>query len=118
MPQRIVDVSGGRNRPLEQPAGLVGAIQSQRDVTELPQCNGQFPPRTCLLADLIGRNNVGLDLRHDGTQGGLVGLYCARGDMENRIKEQQLGLFADRASGAALRVNQFRLYFASFAWPS
>lgn len=43
-------------------------------------------------------------------------IYCARGDMENRIKEQQLGLFADRTSSATLRANQLRLYFASFAY--
>lgn len=43
-------------------------------------------------------------------------LYCARGDMENRIKEQQLGLFADRTSAATLPANQLRLYFASFAY--
>lgn len=43
-------------------------------------------------------------------------LYCARGDMENRIKEQQLDLFADRTSTHTLRANQIRLYFASFAY--
>jgi hypothetical protein len=43
-------------------------------------------------------------------------LYCARGDMENRIKEQQLCLFADRTSTAYLRSNQIRLYFSSFAY--
>jgi hypothetical protein len=43
-------------------------------------------------------------------------LYCARGDMENRIKEQQLDLFADRTSTGTLRANQLRLYFASFAY--
>ena len=43
-------------------------------------------------------------------------LYCARGDMENRIKEQQLDLFADRTSSATLRANQLRLHFASFAY--
>ena len=42
-------------------------------------------------------------------------LYCARGEMENRIKEQQLGLFADRTSTATMRANQLRLYFSSFA---
>jgi len=42
--------------------------------------------------------------------------YCARGDMENRIKEQQLDLFADRTSTATLQGNQIRLYFASFAY--
>jgi hypothetical protein len=43
-------------------------------------------------------------------------LYCARGDVENRIKEQQLDLFADRTSAATLRANQLRLWFASFAY--
>ena len=42
-------------------------------------------------------------------------LYCARGDMENRIKEQQLWLFADRTSTATMRANQLRLYFSAFA---
>jgi hypothetical protein len=43
-------------------------------------------------------------------------LYCARGEAENRIKEQQLDLFADRTSAATLRANQLRLWFASFAY--
>jgi hypothetical protein len=43
-------------------------------------------------------------------------LYCARGDMENRIKEQQLALFADRTSTATLRANQLRLWFSSMAY--
>jgi hypothetical protein len=42
--------------------------------------------------------------------------YCARGEMENRIKEQQLDLFADRTSTGTMRANQLRLYFASFAY--
>lgn len=42
-------------------------------------------------------------------------LYCARGEMENRIKEQ-LELFADRMSTHELRANQLRLYLASFAY--
>lgn len=43
-------------------------------------------------------------------------LYCARGDMENRINEQQLALFADRTSTHAMRSNQLRLYCSSFAY--
>ncbi len=43
-------------------------------------------------------------------------VYCARGEMENRIKEQQLDLFADRTSAATLRANQLRLWFASMAY--
>ena len=43
-------------------------------------------------------------------------LYCARGDMENRIKECQLDLYADRTSAHTMRANQLRLWFASFAY--
>jgi hypothetical protein len=42
--------------------------------------------------------------------------YCARGEMENRIKEQQLDLFADRTSAETLRANQLRLWFSSVAY--
>ena len=43
-------------------------------------------------------------------------VYCARGEMENRIKEQQLYLFADRTSAATIRANQIRLWFSSLAY--
>jgi hypothetical protein len=43
-------------------------------------------------------------------------IYCARGEMENRIKECQLDLFADRTSARTMRANQLRLFFASFAY--
>jgi Transposase DDE domain group 1 len=43
-------------------------------------------------------------------------LYCARGEMENRIKEAQLELFADRTSTHLFRANQLRLWFSSFAY--
>jgi hypothetical protein len=42
-------------------------------------------------------------------------LYCARGEMENRIKECQLDLYADRTSAHTMRANQLRLWFASMA---
>jgi hypothetical protein len=42
--------------------------------------------------------------------------YCGRGDMENRIKEQQLYLFADRTSTSQMRSNQIRLWFSSVAY--
>ena len=42
--------------------------------------------------------------------------YCGRGEMENRIKEQQLHLFADRTSCATMRANQVRLYCSSIAY--
>ena len=43
-------------------------------------------------------------------------LYCARGEMENRIKEQQLYLFADRTSCRTMRANQLRLWLSSAAY--
>jgi hypothetical protein len=43
-------------------------------------------------------------------------VYCARGEMENRIKECQLDLMADRTSAATIRANQLRLWFSSLAY--
>lgn len=43
-------------------------------------------------------------------------IYCARGDMENRVKECQLDLFAGRTSAATMRANQLRLWFAAMAY--
>ena len=43
-------------------------------------------------------------------------IYCARGEMENRIKECQMDLFADRTSTATMRANQLRLWFVSMAY--
>jgi hypothetical protein len=43
-------------------------------------------------------------------------VYCARGELENRIKECQLDLFADRTSAATMRANQLHLWFASMAY--
>jgi hypothetical protein len=43
-------------------------------------------------------------------------LYCARGDMENRIKECQTDMFAGRTSAASLQANQLRLWLAAFAY--
>src|SRR5271155_4899239 len=43
-------------------------------------------------------------------------VYCARGEMENRIKECQLDLFADRTSAKTMRADQLRLWFAAMAY--
>ncbi len=43
-------------------------------------------------------------------------VYCARGEMENRIKECQMDLFADRTSSGTMKANQLRLWFASMAY--
>ena len=56
-----------------------------------------------------------LSVRKIGTRALYEDLYCARGDMENRIKEQQHDLFGDRTSTATMRANQLRLYFSTVA---
>jgi len=53
---------------------------------------------------------------HDAPRELYEDLYCARGEMENRIKEQQLGLFADRTSSTRWWTNQFRLLLSSLAY--
>src|SRR3974377_2036057 len=43
-------------------------------------------------------------------------VYCARGEMENRIKECQMDLFADRTSTHTMKANRLRLWFAAMAY--
>jgi hypothetical protein len=57
-----------------------------------------------------------LDSQHWAAQTLYEDLYCARGEMENRIKEQQLCLFADRTSTHFLASNQVRLWLSSVAY--
>jgi len=55
-------------------------------------------------------------LRREGPRYLYEKIYCARGEMENRIKECQLDLYADRTSAATMRANQLRLWFHSMAY--
>ena len=55
-----------------------------------------------------------LDIK-DNPQGLYDEMYCERGEMENRIKDQQLGLFADRASSSDFHANQYRLLLSGLA---
>ena len=57
-----------------------------------------------------------LDAAHAQARPLYEDIYCARGDMENRIKEAQGDLFADRTSSHSMRANQLRLWFASMAY--
>jgi hypothetical protein len=54
--------------------------------------------------------------RECGARGLYERIYCARGDMEDRVKGCQLDLFAGRASAASMRANQLRLWFAAMAY--
>ena len=114
---------------VELPAGRGGG---DRDRQARPPLQG-LPLRDArqLVAPAPGDRQGGMDRRarpirasssprckKAGTNGRFLyeKVYCARGEMENRIKECQGDLFADRTSTATMRANQLRLWFASFAY--
>ena len=70
---------------------------------------------------LVGKDNprfvvTSLSPKEWGKRALYEELYCARGDMENRIKEQQLDMFADRTSTGTMRGNQIRLWLSTLAY--
>jgi hypothetical protein len=81
--------------------------RQRRVVAKAEWTGGEANPRFVVTS--LGRTEH--DARHLYEQ-----VYCARGDMENRIKECQLDLFADRTSANTMRANQLRLWFASMAY--
>jgi len=81
--------------------------QKRRVVAKAEHLTDKANPRF-VVSSLSEEKQAGKDLYED--------LYCERGEMENRIKEQQLGLFADRTSAHKMRVNQMRLWLASLAY--
>ena len=80
--------------------------RSRRVVAKAEQIEGKENPRY-VVTSLAAENRPARELYER--------LYCARGEMENRIKEQ-LSLFSDRLSTATLRANQLRFYFSSLAY--
>ena len=74
--------------------------RQRRVVAKAERTGGEANPRFVVTS--LGRTEH--DARHLYEQ-----VYCARGDMENRIKECQLDLFADRTSANTMRANQLRL---------
>jgi Transposase DDE domain group 1 len=81
--------------------------RKRRVVAKIEWGNGQANPRF-VVTSLTRRQCKAKDLYEK--------VYSARGDMENRIKECQLDLFADRTSAATMRANQLRLWFYSMAY--
>jgi hypothetical protein len=81
--------------------------RSRRVVAQAEWTNGEANPRFVVTS-----------LRRDADKAKHLyeKVYCARGDMENRIKECQLDLYADRTSTATMRANQLRLWFYSMAY--
>ena len=80
--------------------------RTRRVVAKAEQIEGKQNPRYVV-------TSLGKD--HWPAQALYEQLYCARGEMENRIKEQ-LSLFSDRLSTETMRANQLRLYFSSLAY--
>jgi DDE family transposase len=81
--------------------------RKRRVIGKAEWTKGEANPR--FIVTSLGRDEVaGQALYED--------VYCARGDMENRIKECQADLFADRTPTATMRANQLRLWLASFAY--
>lgn len=78
--------------------------------------SGKINPRF-IVTDLTGEEEW---IENDATflsgQALYEDYYCARGDMENRIKEQQMDMFADRTSTSQMASNQLRLWFSTFAY--
>ena len=81
--------------------------RSRRVVGKAEVTGGEANPRFVVTS--LKQNEVGAQHLYEA-------IYCARGEMENRIKECQLDLFADRTSAATMRANQLRLWFASMAY--
>jgi hypothetical protein len=80
---------------------------SRRVVAKAEWTNGEANPRF-VVTSLPGNQYKAKHLYEK--------VYCARGEMENRIKECQLDLYADRTSAATMRANQLRLWFHSMAY--
>jgi hypothetical protein len=81
--------------------------QKRRVVAKAEWTKGEANPRFVVTS---------LKRREAGARQLYEDIYCARGDMENRIKECQLDLYADRTSAQTMRANQLRLWFAAMGY--
>jgi hypothetical protein len=83
-----------------------GWQRERRVIAKAEHIDGKENPRF-VVTSLRGERWAAQSLYED--------FYCARGDMENRIKEQ-FSLFADRVSTETMRANQLRLYLSTMAY--
>lgn len=113
----IDEVEGSARRFLElRYRTLTSWSRERRVIGKAEVTNGKKNPRY-IVTDLTGEEPWARG--HPEFKSGknlYEKFYCARGDMENRIKEQQLDLFADRTSTHYLASNQLRLWFSTFAY--
>ncbi|MDE0271724.1 MAG: IS1380 family transposase [Gammaproteobacteria bacterium] len=100
-------LNGGKQRLFDDFEYAAGAWPRRRRVVVKAEHTGLGPNTRFVVTNL--------DMA-DGPQGLYDGMYCERGDMENRIKDQQLGLFADRASSSDFDANQLRLLLSGLAY--
>lgn len=93
--------------------------RERRVIGKAEVTNGKKNPRY-IVTDLTGAEwwaqPAGARETFGSGQGLYEEFYCARGEMENKIKEQQLDMFADRTSTAYMKSNQLRLWFSTFAY--
>jgi hypothetical protein len=101
-PARVFEEFGYRTRKRKQG----GWSRARRVVAKAEHIDGKENPRF-IVTSLTSERWAAQALYEE--------LYCARGDMENRIKEQ-FSLFADRVSTETMRANQMRLYLSVFAY--
>src|SRR5438477_12543715 len=81
--------------------------RQRRVIAKAEWTKGEANPRF-IVTSLTAADGDGRRLYED--------VYCARGEMENRIKDGQIDLFADRTSTGTMQANQLRLWFASMAY--
>jgi len=85
---------------------IPSAVRERRVVAKAEHIDGKENPRFVVTS---------LSAECWAAQALYENLYCARGDMENRIKEQ-FSLFADRVSSETIRANQMRMYLSTMAY--
>jgi Transposase DDE domain group 1 len=97
---------------------LTVILDESMQIGALPVHRGLGAADRNLVAELVAPDGLETDrLQHaDAVDDLYEDIYCARGEAENRIKECQLDLFADRTSAATMKANQLRLWFASMAY--
>ena len=103
--QQQFAVSGEKQREFTQFTYAAGTWKQHRTIIAKLEVTDKGPNPRFIVTNLEGHPQTLYD-----------DVYCARGDMENRIKEQQLGLFADRTSAHQWWANQFRLLLSSLAY--
>ena len=103
--QRLYELTGEKQRIFSEFSYAAGTWDRERRVIHKAEHNSHGDNPRFIVTSLS-----------DPPQQLYDDVYCARGEMENRIKEQQLGLFAGRTSCHHFAANQFRLLLSSFAY--